>query len=145
MSTKLLTFLGSAVAAFFWGKLISSFDVSSPPNAVRSYGPFVAAVCVGVVFLVVELLLRRPQRKQLSKIAFDSASVSIIGSFCLVIILILILVLMGFGNSFTQSLFREFFSALILTTTLAISVFLCVFSLRTIDFLIRRSRAHTVK
>lgn len=115
-----------------------SLNVSSPPNVAKPYAPFLAAGCIGVVFSLVELLLRRPVRTRFASIALDSGLTSLIGSVCLIIIFVVALVVFGFAD--TQFIFLELFSALILVATLTISVFLCILPLRTIDFLIRRAR-----
>lgn len=143
MTSKLLTFIGSGLAAFVWGKLITSLDVSAPKTPTSFFAPILVSIVVGVIFLCLEYALKRPYREEFLKIVLDVGLVSLVGSLTILFLFYLVLATLGYAE--WRFIFLDLFSVVFLGLMLFGSTFASILILRTIAHFIRLNRQNSLR
>jgi hypothetical protein len=132
MSSKLITFFGSGVATFVWGKLIISLDVSAPPQRSSLVWSILVSIVVAGIFVVVEFTLKRPDQDKFIWAVVDIGLVSFVGSFTTFFLLYLILTIAGYSG--IGDILHDLFSILFLGLLLFCSSFAFTLLLRIIVY-----------
>jgi hypothetical protein len=143
MISRCLTFVGSFIAAFFWAKLFTSLDVSSPTRAASFGWELASAIFLAGLYVLVEVLIQRDALGRYLRMVRNVFAVSLVGTVAIFLTLFGTGLYLGYIE--LRNLSVEIGGVVILGGILFVSNFVAVLAVKSMGYAVGLGRGVSVK